>query len=65
MANIQQTLKKVRARVKAITGIETDDYYYTFDRETQKIVTNREIDGWHFIFDLDGNELVHKRHRHS
>jgi hypothetical protein len=64
MANTQQTLKKIRNRVKSITGIETEDHFYTFDRDTQKIVSNREIGGWHFIFDLDGNEIESKRHKH-
>ena len=64
MANTQQTLKKIRNRVKSITGIESEDYFYTFDRDTQKIVSNREIAGWHFIFDLDGNEIESKRHKH-
>lgn len=64
MANTQQTMMKIRKRVKSVTGIETDDNYYTFDRDTQKIVSNQEIDGWHFIFDLDGNEIESKRHKH-
>jgi uncharacterized protein Veg len=66
MANTQQTLKKIRNRIKSALGdqVELEDHYFTFDRDTQKIVTNREIDGWHFIFDLDGNELSQKRHRH-
>lgn len=55
---------KIRKRVKAVSGIETDDNYFTFDRDTQQIVSNREIDGWHFIFDLDGNEIESKRHKH-
>lgn len=63
MANTQQTLKKIRNRIKKVVGddVEIEDYFFTFDRDSQNIVTNRKIGGWHFIFDLEGNEI--KRHQ--
>lgn len=62
MANPQQTLNKVRSHVRRVVGdsVEIEDYFFTFDRDSQQIVTNRKIGGWHFIFDLEGNEI--KRH---
>lgn len=57
MANIQQTLGKVRKKIRGILGdsVQLEDYFFTFDRDTQSIVTNRKIDGYHFIFNLDGD----------
>lgn len=64
MANIPQTMKIIRKKVKAISGIEMEDHFFTFDRDTQQIVSNREINGGCFIFDLHGNEIESKRHKH-
>lgn len=66
MANTQQTMKKIRSKIRRVVGddVELEDHFFTFDRQTQQIVTNRVIGGWHFIFDLEGNEIEEKRHRH-
>lgn len=64
MANIPQTMKIIRKKVKSIAGIEIEDHFFTLDRSTQQIVSNREINGWHFIYDLNGNEIESKRHKH-
>ena len=63
MANTQQTLNKIRSRVRRVVGdgIRIDDAFFTFDRDSGRVVTNRKIDGYHFIFNLEG-ELI-KQHR--
>lgn len=63
MANTQQTLKKIRSRVRRTVGddVHIDDRFFTFDRDSQRIVTNQKIAGLHFIFNLEGDLI--KTHR--
>lgn len=63
MSNTQQTLNKVRSKIRRVVGdnIQLEDYFFTFDRDSQRIVTNRKIGGWHFIFNLEGDLI--KQHQ--
>lgn len=56
MANTQQTMNKIRSKLRSIVGNEVvEDNFFTWDRDTQQIVSNKKISGYHFIFDYDGN----------
>ena len=62
MANLQQTLNRVRSKIRKVVGDVADkDTFFTFDRDSKNIVTNQKIDGYHYIFNLDGDLI--KKHR--
>jgi len=56
MANVQQTMNKIRSKIRDIVGNEiVEERFFTWDRDTQQIVSNQKIGGRHFIFDYEGN----------
>ncbi|KOR31187.1 hypothetical protein TI04_02210 [Achromatium sp. WMS2] len=62
MANITQTMKNVRSKLREILGNQiVEESFFTCDHDTKQIVSNKKIGSYHFIFDLYGNLI--KKHK--